>query len=1372
MSRMNSALKCVRPCILFLLLQASKVSAQLPTGFFSSVVQNTYTAPMGVVFNANGTSMFIWDKAGHVYISKWNGSTYVKQTAAALDISDEVGDWRDFGLLSFCLDPDFDVNGLVYLYYIVDRHFLLFSGTGQYNAATNDYFKAAIGRVTRYRMNLGGTTTTDYSSRKILIGESITTGIPLLHESHMGGSLIFGRDKTLLLTTGDGASYASADVGSAGETYYVQALADGIIRSQENVGALRAQMINSLSGKLLRFDPNTGNGITSNPFYDAANPRSPKSRVWAMGFRNPFRMSIQPNTGSTNPAAGDPGTFFVGDVGWNTWEEISVVHTAGLNCGWPLYEGQTACSPYMTPNVTNQDEGQLFKNLCLQPTSFTINSVIANRRLTHYRPAVAWKHGANDARVASFNGTTPTDPQVGAAGSPTTGQIFKGNCAVGGVYYTGTTLGPAYQNTYFFGDYGVNMIKVANLNATQPWMSNISGFAAENFANGLVDMEQNPRDNSIFYVNINSGEIMRISLAGTLPPVAQISSNKTFGPSPLVVNFSSTGSNDPDGGALTYLWNFGDGTTSPQANPSHTFTGSGVISFTVTLTVTDPTGMTNSKSMLISLNNTPPAATIVSPVDSSKYSILNATQLQLTANVTDNETTSGMQYSWQVALRHNNHEHREPAINQVSPTVQISPVGCDGESYYYLILLTVTDNGNLAAMDSAKIFPDCSMSGLAVTNLTATPQTSSILLNWTNPTGTFNEVMVAAQASTGFLSNPSGTNYVADPNFAGAGTGFEQGKIVYKGTGQNVTITNLVAGTVYYFRVFTRIGTSWTGGVETSSSIATNLVGSGIASSATVNLSAEGTTDWAHWSGYDHKASGGGLISNYVLVGTGSVLTYDDDPRTCSWNNGSPVGSGSNRNGIFIPGIGKGFQITAPADLNTRVLKVYVGGFASGGTLTAQLSDGSAPNYVHSAFSGTGQYDAVYTLTYKAASAGKLLTVKWVQSSGSGNVTLQAATLVQSGSVINVTGVTVNPTSATLAVGGTRQLTATITPSNASNQNVSWSTNNSTVATVNTSGLVTATGVGSAIITVTTQDGNKTATCNITVTSIAVTGVTVNPTSATLAVGGSQQLTATIAPSNAGNQNVSWSSNNSTVATVNTSGLVTATGVGTAIITVTTQDGNKTATCNVTVTAIAVTGVTVNPTSATLAVGGSQQLTATITPSNASNKNVSWSSNNSSVATVNTSGLVTAAAVGSAIITVTTQDGGRTATSSVTVSGVAQGSLSGSGLASSATVNLSAEGTSDWAHWSGYDHKASGGGLISNYVLVGTGSVLTYDDDPRTCSWNDGTPVGSGSNRNGIFIPGIGKGFQITAPADLNTRVLKVYVGGFASGGTLTAQLI
>ena len=105
-------------------------------------------------------------------------------------------------------------------------------------------------------------------------------------------------------------------------------------------------------------------------------------------------------------------------------------------------------------------------------------------------------------------------------------------------------------------------------------------------------------------------------------------------------------------------------------------------------------------------------------------------------------------------------------------------------------------------------------------------------------------------------------------------------------------------------------------------------------------------------------------------------MSYTNDRRTCTWSDGTPTASGSNKNGIYITGVGKGFQITAPADLTQRTLKVYVGGWISGGTLTASLSDGSAPDYVNSSFSGTGQYNAVYTLSYKAASAGKAINSK------------------------------------------------------------------------------------------------------------------------------------------------------------------------------------------------------------------------------------------------------------------------------------------------------------------------------------------------------------------------------------------------------------
>ena len=171
-------------------------------------------------------------------------------------------------------------------------------------------------------------------------------------------------------------------------------------------------------------------------------------------------------------------------------------------------------------------------------------------------------------------------------------------------------------------------------------------------------------------------------------------------------------------------------------------------------------------------------------------------------------------------------------------------------------------------------------------------------------------------------------------------------------------------------------------------------------------------------------------------------------------------------------------------------------------------------------------------------------------------------------------------------------------------------------------------------------------------TTVAVTGVTVSPATATLSLGATQQLTPTVAPANATNKTVSYSSNNTNVATVNTAGIITAIASGTATITVTTQDGAKTATSVVTVNSsnVAVTSVSLSPASVSLAVGGTQQLTPTVLPANATNKAVTYASNNTGVATVNASGLVTAVSNGTATITVTTANGNKTSTAAITVS--------------------------------------------------------------------------------------------------------------------------
>jgi|GEM_PF-3323999 len=207
--------------------------------------------------------------------------------------------------------------------------------------------------------------------------------------------------------------------------------------------------------------------------------------------------------------------------------------------------------------------------------------------------------------------------------------------------------------------------------------------------------------------------------------------------------------------------------------------------------------------------------------------------------------------------------------------------------------------------------------------------------------------------------------------------------------------------------------------------------------------------------------------------------------------------------------------------------------------------------------------------------------------------------------VTPVSNLSLNKTVATLEINKTEQLTATVSPENASNKNVSWSSSNTSVAEVSQTGLVTAKSAGTATITVTTEDGKFTANCEITVI-VPVSGISLNKTATTLVTGETEQLTATVSPENATNKNITWQSSNTVVAEVSKTGLVTAKSAGTATITATTEDGGKMATCAVTVTAAAVTytfiasagtGGTINPNgNVTVKAGGILFFTATPDP--------------------------------------------------------------------------------------------------------------------------------------------------------------------------------
>ena len=253
---------------------------------------------------------------------------------------------------------------------------------------------------------------------------------------------------------------------------------------------------------------------------------------------------------------------------------------------------------------------------------------------------------------------------------------------------------------------------------------------------------------------------------------------------------------------------------------------------------------------------------------------------------------------------------------------------------------------------------------------------------------------------------------------------------------------------------------------------------------------------------------------------------------------------------------------------------------------------------------------------------------------------------------VPVTGVSLDKTSYTFnTIGGTIILSATVLPADATNKAIEWASDKTGVATVDASGKVTAVGNGTATITVTTKDQGKKATCTITVAQ-AVTGISLSESSLTLNEGQSKTLTATVSPSNAANKSVNWTSTNTGVATVDANGVVTAVSKGTATITATTVDGGKTASCAVTVKR-PVTSITLNKTSLVfkrLSSELTETLVATVTPSNAENTAVTWSSSNPAIVSVSQTGVVTAKLAGKVTITVTAQDGnGASATCQVEV---------------------------------------------------------------------------------------------------------------------------
>lgn len=727
-------------------INAQKTIAE---GFYDEAFSSSFTLPIGIRFDSKGNS-FVWEKSGKLYLL--NSSE--KEKNLILDISEEVGSWGDHGFTGFALDPNFSINGYIYAAYTVDRYYLLNYDKPDYDKDSTILFNATIGRVSRFTLDISAN---PYQlveqSKKILLGETIKDGFPILADFHGVGSLAFGSDGSLFVGCGDGGLDNEPNV-----TYHVnQAIADGIIDSSMLIGSYRAQSLRSLNGKMLRIDKETGEGIPSNPYYDFSNPKSSASRIWALGLRNPYKFQRIPNTGSHKLEDGDPGIIVFGDVGSSYWEEFNFISSPGQNFGWPIYEGNDQVWPYgwyeieniLAPNplsdcqrqnfifqdlITqdNQDRKYIFLNPCSNDSieiPVEINTYVQTRPFLYYNN-ITWNQPTRTF-IPGYNQNGHASQISIDSSNYNIGKIFEGYSALPGSWYEAGLFPTKYNHSLLVCDFS-GWIKALNFDDD---MKLIGVQDIRTDIQGIVDLTYNPIDNCIYYINILYGEVRKICFGGNPPPVAIASADTLYGGNELLVNFDASASYDPNQLPIYYSWDFGDGEKSEKVKPTHRYkvNGNNAKKFIAKLIVTDSLGIHSADSLNISLNNSPPNVKIASPIDGSKYATNGYNRIDLEAIVNDAEEENNLlRYEWQIHLHHNQHFHsEEPVFTQKFSSI-IDPVGCsDRDIFWYRISLKVDDSFGLSNRDEVTIYPNCESHGEIAWKRFETLK-SGIIVNWEN----------------------------------------------------------------------------------------------------------------------------------------------------------------------------------------------------------------------------------------------------------------------------------------------------------------------------------------------------------------------------------------------------------------------------------------------------------------------------------------------------------------------------------------------------------------------------------------------------------------------------------------------------------------
>lgn len=373
-----------------------------------------------------------------------------------------------------------------------------------------------------------------------------------------------------------------------------------------------------------------------------------------------------------------------------------------------------------------------------------------------------------------------------------------------------------------------------------------------------------------------------------------------------------------------------------------------------------------------------------------------------------------------------------------------------------------------------------------------------------------------------------------------------------------------------------------------------------------------------------------------------AVATVDDDGYVSAVAPGTATITVTTKDGGFTATcIVEVVKLVESIEISPASISMYVGDKANV-TTTVLPNDATNKEIQWSVSDRSLASVSENTVTALTAGSGSIIAQA---TDGSGKKAYCSINILQ-----HVEGITLNTNSADLPIGSTLQLSATVSPANASNKNIRWASSNPAIATVDQDGLVTPLAKGAAVITATGEDGGLSATCAINVTQ-PVTSINLNTKSASLNVGETIQLSATALPDNADNKSIVWSSLKPAVATVSGTGLVTAKAPGSVNIIAASEGSGVQAMCTVTVNQ-PLTGISLSTSSLTLEKGRNATLKLVPTPADATNLNFEVTSSDTSVATVSKSGsniIVTGAGFGSATITVTAEEGGYTSTATVTV---------------------------------------------------------------------------------------------------------------------------